>query len=160
MVEVQVDGGKGVCSLALSLGSSLDKMLENDGSVDLADNVVFLHVLDDERSGLIKGLLTGIDVELVAFRSLVGVRNTGEFWNFTSAGLLVESLDITLLANFERCGDVALVELEAGSLVELLGKITVLGIRRDEGDKDDDAGHVEELGDFGDSSDVLGTVLS
>jgi hypothetical protein len=159
-VEVQVDGGKGVGSLALSLGSSLDKMLKNDGSVDLADNVVLLHVLDDEGSGLIEGLLTGVDVELVAFGSLVGVRNTGELWNFTSAGLLVESLDITLLADFERCGDVALVELEAGSLVELLGKITVLGIRRDEGDKDDDAGHVEELGDFGDSSDVLGTVLS
>jgi len=101
LVEVQVDGGKGVCRLALSLGSSLDKMLENDGSVDLADNVVFLHVLDDEGSGLIEGLLTGVDVELVAFGSLVGVRNTGEFWNFTSAGLLVESLDITLLADFE-----------------------------------------------------------
>jgi len=54
---------------------------------------------------------------------------------------------------------VALVEVKTGGLVEVLGEVSILGVGGDEGNEHDDASHVEELGDFGDSADVLGSVV-
>jgi len=54
---------------------------------------------------------------------------------------------------------VALEELETGSLVNLLGEVSVSGVGADESDEDDLSSEAEKLGDFSDTADVLGTVL-
>jgi len=85
-------------------------------------------VLDDESGGFGNRHLTSVDVEVGVSGGLVGVRDTSELGNDTSAGLGVKSLDVTFFANLKGGGDVALEERETSLSVEILGKVTVLGV--------------------------------
>ena len=90
---------------------------------------------------------------------LIRVCDTCGCGDDSSAGLGIETLDITTLTDLKRGADVALVEFESSLLVNLLSEVSVRGVWADEGDKDDLTGEAEELGDLGDTTDVLGTVL-
>jgi len=85
-------------------------------------------VLDDESGGFGNRHLTSVDVEVWVSGGLVGVRDTSELGNDTSAGLGVKSLDVTFFANLKGGGDVALEERETSLSVEILSKVTVLGV--------------------------------
>ena len=107
----------------------------------------------------VEGERASVDVKSGARWSLIRVRDTGEFGDDSGAGLGIETFDITTLTDLKRGADVALVEFESSLLVNLLCKVSVSGVWADEGDKDDLTGEAEELGDLGDTADVLGTVL-
>lgn len=127
--------------------------------VVVAENALLGHVVDDNGLAGIEGERAGVNVESGALGGLIRVRDTSELGDDASAGLGIESLDITALTDLKSSADVALVELETGLLVDLLGKVSVSGVWADEGNEDDLAGKAEELGDLGDTADVLGTVL-
>ena len=133
--------------------------LSDNTDVVVVEDTLSGHVVDDLGLTSIEAERTSVDVESGASGSLIRVRDTGELWDDTSAGLGIESLDITALTDFEGSADVALVEFETSSLVDLLGEISVSGVWADEGDEDDLTGKAEELGDFGNTTDVLGTVF-
>jgi len=107
----------------------------------------------------VEGERASVNVKSRALWGLIRVRDTGELGDDTSAGLGIETFDITTLTDLKRGADVALVELESSLLVNLLSEVSVRGVWADEGDKDDLTGEAEELGDLGDTADVLGTVL-
>lgn len=90
-----------------------------------ADDTVCFHMVKYDGSALVEGQLTGVDVHLWVGRGLVGVRDTGEVGNDSSASLFVKSFDITAFANFERGRNVALVEFETRGLVDGSGEVSV-----------------------------------
>jgi hypothetical protein len=141
-------------------GRHVSGIVVYEGLGALTNDLLLFHVVKDEVGGLVEGLLTSVDVELAVSGSLVGVRNTSEGGNDTSTSLLVKSLNVTAFANLEGSGDVAFEELKTSCLVEVFGEVTVLGVGGNESDEHDNTSHVKELGDFGDTSDVLGAVLS
>jgi hypothetical protein len=49
---------------------------------------------------LIKSLLTSVDVKVRVGWSIIGIRDTSESGNLTSASLFVKSFNITAFANF------------------------------------------------------------
>lgn len=102
-------------------------------------------MLENVGNGLVEGQLTSVDLEVKIWRSFVGVADTGEVGDLTGTGLLVETLDVAGFADLEGGADVALIELESGVTVDLLGLVAVLSVGGNEGDEDDDSGHVEEL---------------
>jgi len=136
-----------------------DERLVDHWLVLVSEDLLLLHVSHNEGNRLVEGHFTSVDVEVTVGWGLVWVRDTSEVLDLTGTGLLVETLNISLLANLEGGGDVALEELEVASSVESLGGISVLGVWGDEGDEDDDASHVEELGDLSNSADVFLSVL-
>ena len=69
---------------------------------------------------------TGVNVQFSVGWLLVRVGDTGEAGDDTSACLLVESLNVSALADLERGADVALEKLEACIFVELFGEVAVL----------------------------------
>jgi hypothetical protein len=159
LVFVDLDGGEGFVLGGLLSGGGTDEGLDDALVGVAAEDALVVHVLDHEGGGLVDGHSTGVDVEVGALGGLIGVRDTSELGDNAGASLGVESLDVTTFANLEGGGDVAFVEVKTSFFVEGLGEIAVLRVGADEGDKDDLAGHVEELGDFGNAADVLGTVL-
>ena len=90
----------------------------------------------------------GLHIEFWVGRGLVGVGDSSEVGDDTSPGLLVESLDVSLLADLEGGGDVALVEGEVGLLVDFPGEVSVLLVGGDEGHEHQLAGHGKELGNL------------
>merc|ERR1712012_947299 len=115
------------------LGSLLSGGLLPEGLGDLAilgstEDTLSHHVVDDEGLGGLEGQLTSVDIEGGVGWGLIGVRDPCEVGDDTGTGLLVKSLDVTTLTDLEGCTDVALVELEASLLVDLLGEVSVLGV--------------------------------
>ena len=127
LVDVQ-DGEGGPLSGLLGRGD-LPHGLSDDTLLIGTHDAGLLHVVDDlslaggEREG------AGVDVQGRGSRGLVGSGDTSEVGDDTIASLLVETLDITALTDFEGGADVALVELEAGSLVNSLGEVSVCTVR-------------------------------
>ena len=72
--------------------------------------------------------LTSVDVELGVLWSLIRVRNTSEVLDDASAGLSIESLNITSLANFETGADVTLKELKTSILMDLSGQVSASSV--------------------------------
>ena len=116
-------------------------------------------MVDDNGLAGVKGQGTSVDVEFRGAWSLIWGCNTSEVGDDAGAGLGIESLNVTALTDLERGADVALVELEAGSLVDGLGEVSIGGVGADEGDENDLTSEAEELRDFSDTADVFGTVL-
>lgn len=145
LVKVNVNAWHSISSGALFSGGSFNKRLGDHWNRLVLENLFGFHMLDDLSNALVEGHLTGVDVELRCFGLLVGVGDTSEVLDFTSTGLLVKSLNVTLFADFERGTDVALEEVKVGSLVGCLGKITGASVGGNEGNKDDDTSHVEKL---------------
>jgi hypothetical protein len=108
---------------------------------------------------LIKSLLTSVDVKVRVGWSIIRIRDTSESGDLTSASLFVKSFNITAFANFKGSTDVAFEEFKTRSSVKILGSITILGVWANEGNEDNNTCQVEELGDFSDSADVLGTIF-
>lgn len=144
LVDIDVNGLEG----RVVGGVFLDEGVNNTDLVDGFEDTVVLHVLNDESLGGFLGELTGVDVEFGALGGFIGVGDTSEVLDDTFTSLLVESLNISLFANFEGSGDVAFDEVETSIFVDLSGEISVLGVGGDESDEDDLSGHSEELGDF------------
>jgi hypothetical protein len=137
----------------------VSSILVESGLGALGNDSLLFHMVDYESGRLVKSLGTSVDVEVTVGWGLVGIRDTGKLWDVTSTGLLVKSLNVTTFANLKGGGDVALEEFKTSSLVEVLSEVSILGVGGNEGDENNDASHVEELGDFGNSTDVLGSIL-
>lgn len=102
-----------------------------------------------------------LDCDLGAQRLLVRRRDASELLDLSSAGLLVETLGVTLLSHLEGHVDKDLdkgdgpVTVLVGLGVQLARKIAVGAVGRDEGG-DGDGGRVgKELGNLADAADVL-----
>lgn len=85
-------------------------------------------MLEDEGLALVEGEGSSVDVELWVGWSLIWVRDTSEVLDDTITGLLVESLDISALADLEGSADVALVELKTSFGMDLSGEVSVFGV--------------------------------
>lgn len=157
LVNINVDAGEGSIFLLLSSGGLSHEARGNAGSGLLGENALVVHVLQDEGGGFGESLAAGVDFKLRTFGYVVGVRDAGEDWNDSSASLLVKTFDVAAFANLERSTDVALEELEATLLVQILSEVAVLRVWRDESNEHDHTSQVEQLGDFADSADVFGT---
>jgi len=159
LVLVDVEDWESSELLGLLIRGITPHRLNDMTSIVVAENALLGHVVDDHSLAGIEGERASVNVKRGALGGLIRVRHTSELGDDASAGLGIESLDITALTDLKRGADVALVELESGLLVDLLGEVSVGGVWADEGNEDDLAGKAEELGDFGDTADVLGTVL-
>ena len=71
----------------------------------------------------------------------VWLANACKILNDSVSRFLVKSLDITLFADLEWCGNVTLEERKIKLLMHLSGIIPIFTERRDEGDKANLAGH-------------------
>lgn len=111
-----------------------------DGDSGGGNNALLLQELDDLGNAVGDVLALATDSDVGVDWGLVDTVNTGETWvirqhrgyyeagltlDLASTGLLVQTLRVTLLADIERCGDVALKELETGRVVELTDVVTV-----------------------------------
>lgn len=85
-------------------------------------------MVDDKSLACIKGEGTGVDVQLGVGWCLVRVRDAGEVLDDAFTGLLVESLGVSLLTNFERSTDVAFVEFKSCLGVNFPCEISILGV--------------------------------
>jgi hypothetical protein len=116
-------------------------------------------VLQNEGLGLLNVQGSGIDVDFRVFGGLVRVRNAGEVLDDTLSGLLIKTLHVAGFADFEGSANVDFSEVETSILVDLTGEVSARRVGGNEGNKDDLAGHREQLGDLGNAADVLGSVL-
>jgi hypothetical protein len=128
LVLVNLNSGEFLVFGLLLAGGVADEALDNALLFSAGENLLVVHVLNDESGGLGNSHLTGVDVEVGVSGGLVGVRDTSELGNDTSAGLGVKSLDVTAFANLEGGGDMALEESKTSLGVELLGEVTVLRV--------------------------------
>jgi hypothetical protein len=159
LLNINIDGWKTSVFLFFSFSGFSDETLGDAGSGLLGEDALVLHVLKDEAGGFGESLGAGVDFELRMSGCFVGVRDAGEDWNDSSASLLVKTFDVAAFANLERSTDVALEELKATLLVQVLSEVAVLRVWRDEGDEHDHARHVKQLRHLRNTADVLGAVL-
>eukprot|EP00043_Microstomoeca_roanoka_P009948 m.94829 g.94829 ORF g.94829 m.94829 type:complete len:458 (-) comp14741_c0_seq3:54-1427(-) len=90
---------------------------------------------------------------------LINTINASEALDQASAGLLVQTLGVTSLADIEGGTNVALDKLETNLIVHLTHAVTVLAEGRDKRGKRDDAAISKELGNLTHTTNVLGTVF-
>lgn len=102
-------------------------------------------MLENKLGGFFESLGACIHFELRTCGGFVGVRDAGEDWNDSSASLLVKTFDVAAFANLERSTDVALEELEAALLVQVLCEVAILRVWRDESNEHDHTSQVEQL---------------
>ena len=121
------DGERGELG-SLILGSITPHGLGHNSDVVVAEDSVGTHVVDDHGLASINRKLTSVDVEFGVLWSLIRVRNTSEVLDDASAGLSIESLDITSLANFETGADVTLIELKTSILMDLSGQVSASSV--------------------------------
>jgi hypothetical protein len=159
LVQVKIDAWHSVSGSTLFSSWLTDEGLVDDWLSLSAEDLLLFHMLKNEGNRLIKSLLTSVDVEVTVWWGLVWIGDTSEVLDFTSTGLLVETLNISLFTNLKGGRDVALEEWETSGLVGCFGDVTILGVWGDESNEDDNTSHVEKLGDFHDSADVLGSVF-
>jgi hypothetical protein len=132
-----------------------DERLNDAGLGLLAEDPVGEHIVNDLLLTFFEGHFTSVDIEFGVFGLFKSGSNTCKERNFTSASLLVKTLDITAFANFKRSRDVSLTEFETSFLVEVLGHVASFLEWGNKSNKDNLASHVKQLGDFGDAADVL-----
>jgi hypothetical protein len=145
LLDVNIYKGKTSVFLGLSFSRFSDETLGDAGSGLLGEDALVLHVLKDEAGGFGESLGAGVDFELRTSGCFVGVRDAGEDWNDSSASLLVKTFDVAAFANLERSTDVALEELEAALLVQVLCEVAILRVWRDESNEHDHTSQVEQL---------------
>ena len=145
LLDIDVDRVKASVLLSFSSGWLSNKALENTRGRLLSKNSLVLHMLENEVGRLLESLGAGVDFKLRTCGGFVGVRDAGEDWNDSSASLLVKTFDVAAFANLERSTDVALEELEAALLVQVLCEVAVLRVWRDESNEHDHTSHVEQL---------------
>ena len=87
----------------------------------------------------------------------IGGIDTGEAFNFSSAGFFIEPLGITLFADFQRCVDENLNKLPVGH--QLPDEIAVGLVRGDESRAGNETGIGKQFGHLSNSADVFGPVL-
>lgn len=98
-------------------------------------------------------------------RRLIRGTDTGELLNDTLASLLVQTLGVALLSDFDRNINVDLNERQTrfltGSrdLMQLARSVTVRSVRGDERSNSDSRAISEQLRDLSDTTDVLVAVL-
>ncbi len=90
---------------------------------------------------------------------LVGRVDSRKFGDFAVACALVEAFDVSRFAGCQRCIHVDFEELDATFERDFTGTTTIGLIGGDERGHDDDAGVGHELGNFGDASNVFGSVF-
>ena len=96
---------------------------------------------------------------------LIRGTDAGKFRNLALAGLLVQTLGVTLLSDLNRDIDPDLNERNARlatrtfSLVQRAGEVTVRTVRRDEASDGNGAGVGKQFGHLGDAADVFLAVL-
>ena len=87
---------------------------------------MLLQQLDHGHDTVVDGGLHGVERQLGVLGHLVGLVDAGESLDDPGAGLLVEALDVPLLALLERRGHVDLEEGQVRLLVQLAGEFAVL----------------------------------
>src|SRR5205823_1061303 len=115
-----------------------------------------LEQAEDLGDARLDGLVTRADRELRLERRLVRGRDPGELRDLAGARLLVETLDVALLARLDRAVDEDLDEV--ARLHDRPHLIAVRPVRRDERRQRHKARVGEELRDLADPADVLGAV--
>lgn len=153
-----LDLGKslGLSDLGVLLGSGDEKLLDFWGSgLGSFKNTVVVEGLDDLGDASVDAVFAGLDDALGVEWWFIGRVDSGESLNDSSSSLLVKALDVSVLADREGSVNVTLNKGEFRVLVNSPGEVSVLAEGGDEGDKADDSGIGEELGDLSDSADVL-----
>ena len=87
---------------------------------------MLLQQLDDGHDTVMDGGVHRVEGELGVLGHLVGLVDAGESLDDACAGLLVETLDVPLLALLERRRHVDLEEGQVRLLVQLAGELAVL----------------------------------
>jgi hypothetical protein len=127
----------------------------------LVEVALLVEPLNNLSNTLLDRVLVGLDGDLSLLGLLVRSRDTSEILDLASASLLVETLGVTLLSNLERHVNVDLNEGDGlvtalGSLfVKITGNLAIRSVGRDEGGDGDGGGVSEELGNLGDTANVL-----
>lgn len=127
----------------------------------LVEVALLVKPLDNLCNTLLDRVLVGLDSDLSLLGLLVRSRDTSEILDLASASLLVETLGVTLLSNLERHVNVDLDEGDGllaalGSLfVKITGDLAIRSVGGDEGGDGDGGGVSKELGDLGDTANVL-----
>ena len=130
----------------------------------LGEVALGVKVRDNLLNSILDRQVNILNVDLGLLRRLIGSRDTRELLDDTLTSLLVQTLRITLLGNFNGNIDVDLDERQTGALagrgdlVQLAGSVAVLLVRGDERGDGNGARVGEQLGDLGDAADVLVTV--
>ena len=96
----------------------------NESDVVVAEDTLGAHVIHNHGLTSLDRKLAGVDVHFGVLWRLIRVRDTSEVRDDASAGLSIESLDITSLANFKTCTDVTLKELETSFLMDLSNHVS------------------------------------
>jgi hypothetical protein len=124
-----------------------------------------LKILDDDLDGVLNAGLVALNMNFRLQGLLIRRTDTSELGDLALSGFLVQTLGVTLFSDLDGDIDPDLNEgdtrLAAGSLgfVKCTSLIAVGAIGRDEGCDGDGARVSEELGDLGDSANVLLTIL-
>ena len=84
--------------------------------------------------------LASVDVHFGVLWCLIRVRDASEVRDDASAGLSIESLNITFLASFKTGTDVTLKELDTSVLMDLSGQVSACNVGCDRSDEDNLAG--------------------
>ena len=129
LVLVNVQNGEVSKLLSLLIRGISPVRLSDDTLLVRAHDTILLHVVDNHGLASIKRKRASVDVHGGVSRGFIRSRDTGEVGDNSITSLLVETLDITTLTNLEGSADVALEELEASSLVDGLGKVSVSTVR-------------------------------
>ena len=121
------DGERGELG-SLSLISITPHGLSDDSDVVVAEDTLGAHVVHNHGLASLDRKLTSVDVHFGVLWRLIRVRDTSEVLDDASAGLSIESLDITSLANFETGADVTLKELKTSILMDLSGQVSASSV--------------------------------
>lgn len=160
----------GVTTFVVAMAVISDLYFEMQKARPLARDLVLGEVtllvepVNNLGDALLDRLLVGLDGDLGVVGGLVRGRDASKLLDLTGAGLLVETLGVTLLSDLERHVDVdldkgdGLVAALGGLGVQLTGDLAIGLVGGDEGGDGDGGGVSKELGDLGDAADVLVTV--
>ena len=124
LMSVNVEDGKRGELGSLSLVSITPHGLSDDSDVVVAEDTLGTHVVHNHGLASLDRKLTSVDVHFRVLWRLIRVRDTSEVLDDASAGLSIESLDITSFANFKTGTDVTLKELETSVLMDLSGQVS------------------------------------
>jgi hypothetical protein len=96
-------------------------------------------IIQDLLNTLFNRDFVSLDVNFSVFRSFIRSRNTSEFLDFTSLGLLVKTLGVTLFNNFKRSISINFDEGNLGSLMKSSSRVTIGSVRTDESSDSDNS---------------------
>jgi len=159
LFNVDVDWWKAVESVLLFVRYLLIKRFNNSWLRVLSDDTIIGHSLQNEINALVKSLLTSFHVKFWGIRCLVWVWDTSEVLNLTSSCLLVETLNISGLKNFNGGVNEAFVEGKATVVMDGSRAVSVFLVWGDECNEAYLTWEGKELCYFRDSSNVLSSVF-